>query len=455
VLCLVDLEQDQQRLGGSALLQTYNRLGDVPPDIEDVAQLQQFFDFIQAARAKILAYHDRSDGGMIVTLLEMAFAARVGLNIELEADNPLTMLFNEEVGAVIQLATHDIDAVNSLASHYGVRVRPVARLADDGQVVIRNRGEQLFRDSRVNLQRLWSETSHAMQRLRDNPACADAAYDNVLDVEDSGLTLDLTYDPQTNPIATMVNTGVKPKIAILREQGINGQLEMAAAFARAGFDCVDVHMSDVIAGQQSLREFKGLAACGGFSFGDVFGAGRGWASSILLHEPVRAEFSRFFAREDTFTLGVCNGCQMLSAIREIIPGAGHFPDFLHNHSARFEARVSLVEVMESPSVLLQGMAGSVMPVAVAHGEGRITQAVSHASVRYVDYKRQATERYPYNPNGSVDGVTGLCSEDGRVTIMMPHPERVFRAVTNSWYPGDISGDGAWMRMFYNARLWVG
>jgi phosphoribosylformylglycinamidine synthase len=338
-------------------------------------------------------------------------------------------------------------------------------VTNDDVISISHRGKEIFYDARINLQRAWSETSFRMQTLRDNPQSAREEYDRILDGKDPGLSVQLSFDPNDKIAAPLIGTGERPRVAILREQGVNGQMEMAAAFDRAGFAAIDVTMSDVIAGRVSLKDFKGFAACGGFSFGDVLGAGEGWAKSILFNPRARDEFSAFFARSDTFALGICNGCQMMSALHELIPGTQHWPRFVRNSSEQFEARVVMVQVPQNPSIFLSGMQGSMLPIAVAHGEGRAefrSEDDMHkiildkqVALCFVDNRRQLTQVYPYNPNGSPHGITGLTTADGRVTVMMPHPERVFRAVTNSWRPAEWGEDGPWMRMFRNARVWVG
>jgi phosphoribosylformylglycinamidine synthase len=332
-------------------------------------------------------------------------------------------------------------------------------------VVFAAAGVEVLSESRVELQRAWSGTTYRMQALRDNPVCAREEYDSLLDSSDPGIRPVLGFDINEDVAGPLIATGVRPRIAILREQGVNGQIEMAAAFHRAGFEAIDVHMSDLQAGRQSLEGFRGLVACGGFSYGDVLGAGQGWAKSVLFHARLRDMFSAFFARPDSFTLGVCNGCQMLSTLKELIPGAEHWPRFVRNHSEQFEARFSQLEILESPALFFAGMQGSILPIAVAHGEGRAEFADDDTAVRvldsglavarYVDGHGAVASRYPQNPNGSPLGITGLSTTDGRVTIMMPHPERVFRAVTNSWYPDGWGEDGPWLRMFRNARVWVG
>jgi phosphoribosylformylglycinamidine synthase len=470
-LLLIDLGQGKNRMGGSALAQVYKQVGDVAPDVDSAALLKSFFELIQTLNSDgmLLAYHDRSDGGAFVTLCEMSFASHLGLNVQLDDmhGDALHVLFNEELGAVVQVRNRDVALVLQRAADAGLKtVHKIATLNQTGMIDVWREGEMLFSDSGVNLQRIWSETTYQMQKLRDNPDCAQSEFDRLLDVTDPGLHVTLTYDPNEvqvslNPRSSILNPVSRPKIAILREQGVNGQVEMAAAFDRAGFAAVDVHMSDVISGRVKLSDFKGVAACGGFSYGDVLGAGEGWAKSILFNSRARDEFEAFFNRTDTFALGVCNGCQMMSNLHEIIPGAQNWAHFSRNQSEQFEARFVMVEVQESPSILFEGMAGSRMPIVVSHGEGYAdfgsTEKLNAAAVtlRYVDNRGVATETYPLNPNGSPQGITGLTTPDGRFSIMMPHPERVFRAVQNSWHPSDWQESGAWLKMFQNARKWVG
>ncbi|MGB8518065.1 MAG: phosphoribosylformylglycinamidine synthase, partial [Gallionella sp.] len=473
-LLLIDLGHGKNRMGGSALAQVYKQVGDVAPDVDDAAMLKAFFELIQELNAAgtLLSYHDRSDGGAFVSLCEMAFASHIGLNIMLDEmhGDTLRALFNEELGAVVQVRNRDVQHVLQLATDAGLKsVQKIATLNETGRIEITRNGENLYSENAAHLQRIWSETTYQLQKLRDNPACAQQEFDNLLDVADPGLHVKLTYDPNVNPHTARAELVegravlTRPKIAILREQGVNGQVEMAAAFDRAGFATVDVHMSDIISGRVKLADFKGVAACGGFSYGDVLGAGEGWAKSILFNNRARDEFEAFFQRNDTFALGVCNGCQMMSNLHEIIPGAEHWAHFGRNQSEQFEARFVMVEVQQSPSILFEGMAGSRMPIVVAHGEGyadfgnaaKLKAAQPLVSLRYVDNRGNATETYPLNPNGSPQGITGLTTPDGRFSIMMPHPERVFRAVQNSWYPSDWQENGAWLRMFQNARKWVG
>jgi phosphoribosylformylglycinamidine synthase len=471
-LWLVDLGGGRDRLGGSCLAQAFMRHGGTAPDVDDVPAVAGFFAAIRELRAGglLLAYHDRSDGGLFVTLCEMAFAGRAGLEIELEpgtGEQHLGALFAEELGAVLQVRDADAGRVTAILGRHGLigALRRVAGVTAGDDIVISAGGERLFAAARVELHRTWSELTWRMQSLRDNPATADEEHASRLDEADPGLAPLLTFDPAADPATTVrVAARRRPRVAILREQGVNSQLEMAAAFRRAGFDAVDVHMTDVLSGRRSLREFAGLAACGGFSYGDVLGAGGGWAKSILHHARAREEFAAFFARPDTFTLGVCNGCQMLSVLAALIPGTAHWPRFLRNRSEQFEARLSLVEVLPSRSVLLEGMAGSRLLIATSHGEGLATFVEGHqaacesagqVAIRYVDNHGRPAARYPANPNGSPGGIAGLSSADGRATILMPHPERVHRTVQHSWHPAGWGDDGPWMRLFRNARRFAG
>ena len=472
-LILIDLGRGQNRLGASILTQVYAQLGQQAPDVDDAEDLKAFFAVIQGLNADghILAYHDRSDGGLLVTALEMAFAGHCGLNLFLDAlaDDSAELaavLFNEELGAVIQVhqdATPEVLAQFSAAG-LGDCVAVIGQPVNSDDVSISFNGLPVFGGQRSQLQRQWSETSYRIQRLRDNADCADQEFEALLEEDNPGLNIKLAFDVNQDISAPYIRKGIRPQIAILREQGVNGQVEMAAAFDRAGFAAVDVHMSDILSGRVSLEQFKGLVACGGFSYGDVLGAGEGWAKSILFNSRARDGFQAFFERKDSFALGVCNGCQMMSNLHELIPGTEFWPHFVRNRSEQFEARVAMVQIQESASIFLQGMAGSRLPIAIAHGEGHAEfeseEALLEAdlsgcvALRYVDNHGKVTERYPANPNGSPRGITGLTSRDGRVTIMMPHPERVFRAVQNSWKPDEWQEDGGWMRMFRNARVWV-
>ena len=472
-LILIDLGRGQNRMGASILAQTYGLLGRQAPDVDDAEDLKAFFAVIQGLNADgmLLAYHDRSDGGLLVTALEMAFAGHCGLDLYLDAlaDNRAevnAVLFNEELGAVIQVrqdATPEVLAQFSAAG-LGDCVAVIGQPVNGSDVAISFNGEAVFGDQRRLLQRQWAETSYQIQKLRDNAEGAEQEFDTLLDEENPGLSVKLSFDVNDNISAPHIKKNVRPQIAVLREQGVNGQVEMAAAFDRAGFSAIDVHMSDILAGRVDLEDFKGLVACGGFSYGDVLGAGEGWAKSVLFNSRARDNFQAFFERKDSFALGVCNGCQMMSNLHELIPGSEFWPHFVRNKSEQFEARVAMVQVQESASIFLRGMAGTRMPIAIAHGEGHAEfeseEALLEAdlsgcvSMRFVDNYGKVTEKYPANPNGSPRGITGLTSRDGRVTIMMPHPERVFRAVQNSWKPDEWQEDGGWLRMFRNARVWV-
>ncbi|MFQ6023571.1 MAG: phosphoribosylformylglycinamidine synthase, partial [Acidiferrobacterales bacterium] len=449
-LVLIDLGKKRNRLGGSALAQVYKEMGRKAPDVDDPRVLRLFFHVIQALNELgfLIAYHDRSDGGLFATICEMAFAGHTGVRIDLSAlgRDPVAALFNEELGAVLQIPRERQRGIFGALEKAGLRrhVHVIGTLADDDFVTLTRSGRIVLRESRIDLQRAWSQTTFHLQALRDNPQCAQEEYDRILDVADPGLTAALSFDPSENVAAPLILKGERPRIAILREQGVNGQVEMATAFVRAGFVAVDVTMSDIMAARVTLKDFKGLVACGGFSFGDVLGAGEGWAKSILFNRRAHDEFAAFFSRADTFALGVCNGCQMMSNLCELIPGAGRWPHFVRNQSEQFEARVCMVQIPENPSVFLKGMTGSMLPIVVAHGEGRaefreerdIQQLILDQLVAlcFVDNRGELTQTYPYNPNGSPHGITGLTTPDGRFTILMPHPERVFRTVSNSWHP---------------------
>jgi phosphoribosylformylglycinamidine synthase len=471
-LWLIDVSGGRARLGGSALLQVYERFGSDAPDVDEPARLRSFFEAIQALnrRGQLLAYHDRSDGGLFATLCEMAFASRTGLDVTLPAGDALATLFNEELGAVVQIRAADRSSVLGELERHGLSgssVLPIARVSRGERVVIRQEGRVLLDETRAALQSAWSETSYRMAALRDNPDCARQAFE-AISRADGGLSAHLSFEVDGEGRAAgrapVVVSREQPAVAILREQGVNGHSEMAAAFQQAGFRCHDVHMSDLFAGRRSLSDYVGVAACGGFSYGDVLGAGQGWAKSILLHARVRAEFERFFARPDTFTLAVCNGCQMVATLRELIPGAAHFPRFVQNASERFEARLAMVEVAATPSLFFDGMAGSRLPIVVSHGEGRVQllagqsatalDSAGRVALRFIDGAGKPTERYPENPNGSGGGVTGVSSDDGRVLLLMPHPERAFRTAQMSWHPKGWGHYSPWMRMFDNARQWV-
>jgi phosphoribosylformylglycinamidine synthase len=464
-LLLVDLAPGRARLGGSTLAQVFCQAGDDAPDVENPDAIRGAFAALAELRRDglVLAYHDRSDGGLFVALCEMAFAGHCGVEIdlpEIEEAAVLPALFAEELGIVLQVRAGDIGRVRTVLERHGLTVAEVGAPNGDDVVVVRAGGRVLYREARTVLQRAWSETTWQMQALRDNPDLAQQEYDRLLDVADPGISPHLTFDPADDVAAPFVARGARPAVAILRDQGVNGEVEMAAAFHRAGFESHDVHMSDVISGRVSLTGFHGLAACGGFSFGDVLGAGEGWAKSALYNPRARDEFAAFFARGDTFALGVCNGCQMMAAMKELIPGAEAWPRFVKNASEQFEARLVTVEVVPSPSIFFRGMEGSRLPVVTAHGEGRAAFDAPGdrdrviVAARYVDNAGRPTERYPLNPNGSVGGLTAVTTGDGRFTVIMPHPERVFRTVQLSWHPDGWGEDSPWMRFFRNARVHV-
>jgi phosphoribosylformylglycinamidine synthase len=513
VLLLIDLGRSKNRLGGSILAQVVSQTGEAPPDVDRADDLKGFWNAIQqlGREQRILAYHDRSDGGLLATVVEMAFAGHVGVDLEIpHLHDPFSALFNEELGAVLQVREEDFDEVYLTLRHHGLKacVSRIGSLNPHHALRVKQSGQELFNESLATLRGYWSDVTHRIAALRDNPASADSEHQLRLDPSDPGITPLVTFDYPAAPIGpgrgdrgpgpgavgsalagapaaerdpspgpnhsvsplvtshpSPATSRRQPAVAILREQGVNGEVEMAAAFTRAGFRAVDVHMTDLLTGRTSLQDFRGLAACGGFSYGDVLGAGEGWAKSILFHERVRAEFKAFFAREDAFALGVCNGCQMMSNLKSIIPGADLWPRFVQNLSERYESRYVSVKVAPSPSLLFRGMAGSVLPIAVAHGEGFAEFPDAHAAQvfsdsglvagRFVDNTHAVTERYPLNPNGSPFGMTALTTTTGRVTIMMPHPERVHRSVCMSWAPADWPEDSPWMKLFHNARTWVG
>ena len=470
LLLLLDLGHGANRLGGSCLAQAFDLYGGDTPDLDFPKCLPRFFAAVQELRRRnlVLAYHDRSDGGLLATVTEMMFASRLGvaLNLAGSGTEVLAQLFSEELGAVLQVAEADMEDVRLVLERFDIGWTDVGRVEPDDQLTIYNDDEVIFSRSRTELQRAWSETSFRLQSLRDNPDTARQEFDRILDDNDPGLNARLTFaleaDAAGKPAAPLVG-GARPRVAILREQGVNSQQEMAAAFMHAGFDAFDVHMSDILESRDDLSSYQGIVACGGFSFGDVLGAGGGWATSILYHSGARDRFADFFARRDTFALGVCNGCQMMARLTDLIPGSGHWPRFLPNRSEQFEARLSLVEVGRTSSIFMAGMAGSRIPIATSHGEGRAafadaaarTAAEPFVSLRYVDNYGNATEDYPANPNGSPGGICGLTTEDGRVSIVMPHPERVARTAQNSWHPEEWGYEGPWMRMFRNARAAVG
>jgi phosphoribosylformylglycinamidine synthase len=484
-LLLLDLGLTKNRLGGSVLAQAYGVSGDAPPDA-DALLLKAFFGAVQKLNddGLILAYHDRSDGGLFATICEMAFAARVGVSLNLDTlcydplmndvdgierfpdiidgrlqDRIFAALFAEELGAVLQIRRAQRSIVMDIlrGAGLGAATHLVGSLNDADEIRVWRNAKRVFSESRVNLQRAWAETGYQIARLRDDADCAQEEFDALLDVADPGLNAKLTFEP----IAPTVISGARPKIAILREQGVNGQVEMAAAFERAGFAPFDVHMSDLQRGSVQLADFAGLAACGGFSYGDVLGAGSGWSKSILFNARLRDEFAAFFTRSDSFALGVCNGCQMMSQLAGIIPGADAWPRFVRNRCEQFEARLSLVEIAPSPSLFFAGMAGSRLPVVVSHGEGRAqfsdeaARRRANVALRYVDNRGAMATRYPANPNGSPDGLAGVTTADGRFTILMPHPERIYRTVQMSWHPREWGEDSPWLSLFQNARKWLG
>jgi len=491
-LVLIDLGLGHDRLGGSSLAQAYKQVGDRCPDAPAAGTLAAFFDTIQALNAsgKLLAYHDRSDGGMFASVCEMAFAGHCGVDLEVDElclerirrdvedeglpepeipDEPgystcmFNVLFNEEAGALLQVRQTDTGAVMQAFFDAGLRGEffVIGHTNDLDRVRVVRKGRLVLDEARIDLQAAWSRTSYEMARLRDNPACAEEEFARHADAADPGLHYELSFDAVDDIAAPYIASGKRPRLAVLREQGVNGQVEMAAAFDAAGFDAVDVHMSDILGGRVSLGDFSGLAACGGFSYGDVLGAGGGWAKSILFNPRARDQFAAFFQRADSFALGVCNGCQMMSQLHDLIPGAEAWPRFERNLSEQFEARFVMVEVLDSPSLFFAGMAGSRMPVAVSHGEGRVEfrhpsdAGRALAALRYVDHRGNPTETYPLNPNGSPAGVTGYTTADGRFTILMPHPERMFRAAQLPWRPDGMGEAGPWLRMFRNARRAVG
>jgi phosphoribosylformylglycinamidine synthase len=491
VMILIDLGRGKNRMGASSLAQVMGQLGNQAPDVDSAEDLKAFFGAIQQLNSdgKLLAYHDRSDGGLYGTLTEMAFAGRAGLSINLDIltldeghgadhgdaknwagqiaerrnEQTLRALFSEELGAVVQVRADEKSLVMDVLRSFnlGACSHIIGKPNDRGVIEFTRDAKIIYSQPRIELHRLWSETSWRIARLRDNPACADAEYERVLDETDPGITPKLTFDPSDNIAAPFLATGVRPRVAILREQGVNSHIETAWVMHQAGFAAVDVHMSDLIAGRVKLDDFQGVIAVGGFSYGDVLGAGEGWAKSILFNPAMAEQFARFFGRGDTFGLGVCNGCQMMSNLKSIIPGAHAWPKFTTNKSEKFEARFSMVEVLDSPSIFFQGMAGTQAAIAIAHGEGyadftqtgNIGEAIG--ALRFIDNKGAATEAYPYNPNGSPQGLTAVTTADGRFTVMMPHAERVFRSVQQSWHPESWGEDSPWMRMFRNARQFIG
>jgi len=495
-LLLVDLGRGQNRLGGSILAQVVSQTGEDPPDVDDPTDLKNFWNVIQqlGREKKLLAYHDRSDGGLLATVVEMAFAGHVGVDLDLPAGDPLAgthqgallasraayaALFSEELGAVIQIRESHLAEVESAFRAHGLAdcVSRIGKVNSKFALRIRQAGTEILNENLFTLRSYWSDVTHRIAALRDNPACADSEQQVRLDQGDPGISPKLTFHlgaeakPESKTVDPFVTTApfvmmrAAPPVAILREQGVNGEVEMAAAFVRAGFKAVDVHMTDILSGRVSLKDFRGIAACGGFSYGDVLGAGEGWAKSVLFHPEALAEFSAFFQRADTFALGVCNGCQMMSNLKSIIPGAELWPRFVQNQSERYEGRLVSVKIEKSPSVLFAGMEGSVIPIVTAHGEGYAEFASAEAAkkcsdsglvtARFVNNRHEVTEQYPLNPNGSPLGMTAFTTTTGRVTILMPHPERVFRTQAMSWHPADWGEDSPWMKLFYNARTWVG
>ncbi len=466
-LLLVDLGAGKDRLGGSILAQTLSQTGQEPPDVDSPALLKGFWNAIQTlgAQKRILAYHDRSDGGLLACAVEMAFAGHLGVDLEIGGPNEahaFAPLFSEELGAVLQIRNTDLDSVLETFETHGLGgiTRRIGTINNDYVFRVTQSGKCIIEEDLSVLRVVWSDVTRQMARMRDNPECAEQEFSAKLDPFDKGIQPHVPFE-----IWVGEDFSIQPAMAILREQGVNGEVEMAAAFTRAGFRAIDVHMTDILSGTVSLKDFRGLVACGGFSYGDVLGAGEGWAKSILFNDRARAEFAEFFARQDTFALGVCNGCQMMSNLHSIIPGADHWPRFVQNQSERFEARFSSLRIEKSPSILFAGMEGAVLPIAVAHGEGyaefedsitaRTFSNSGLVAARFVDNSTEVTERYPFNPNGSPHGITALTNRDGRVTIMMPHPERVFRTVQHSWAPPEWGPDAPWLRMFRNARVWLG
>jgi phosphoribosylformylglycinamidine synthase len=466
----IDLGAGKARMGGSCWALVFGRSGGVPADLDKPDLLIRFAEALRELKdaGAVLAYHDVSDGGVLITVLEMLLASHCGADVDLgRVPDVIAACFAEELGAVLQVPAEHGEAAHKILERSGLLAlaRDIGTPRPGDDITVRANGDNQYTGSRVQLHRQWSETSFRMQELRDNPECAREEYARLNDAEDPGLHVRLSFDPAEDVAAPFINTGARPSVAVLREQGVNSHTEMAAVFTRAGFDAFDVHMTDILSGRVRLQGFHGLAACGGFSYGDVLGAGEGWAKSILFNARARDEFAAYFARTNTFTLGVCNGCQMLSALKELIPGTAHWPRFVRNRSEQYEARVTLLKVAKSRSVLFAGMAGSVLPIAVAHGEGQaeftgtdnaqwlLEQGLLPA--QYVDNYERPTMRYPFNPNGSALGLAGLCSEDGRVSSIMPHPERVYRTVQNSWAPKEWAEDGGWTRLFRNARVFVG
>ena len=469
ILLLIDLGQGQNRMGGSCLSQIYNRSLGETPDIENPEVLKKFFNAITKLKSRMLiqAYHDRSDGGLFACVSEMAFAGNMGLDLSLEAANQeelLKLLFSEELGCVIQIQNGDLDDVLDILNEASLSnsIYPIGTVVKDKQISIKNNEFNHSFDLKT-LRQAWSRMSYEMQKLRDNPETAEEGFKKILDVNDPGLNPKIKFGPTQIDYKRLTKSS--PKVAILRDQGVNSQIEMAVAFNKAGFNAYDIHMTDILNGQVNLDQYIGLVVCGGFSYGDVLGAGGGWAKSVLFNQNAQNQFKTFFHREETFSLGICNGCQMMSQLKDLIPGADHWPRFVRNLSEQFEARLNMVEVLESNSIFLNGMEGSMIPIATSHGEGRVQYSndgdmnalieASGVTIRYVDNFGQPAINYPDNPNGSESGFAGFCSEDGRSTIMMPHPERVMRTEQFSWCPDDWKDHGPWARFFVNARDWIG
>jgi phosphoribosylformylglycinamidine synthase len=470
-LLLVDLGNGQARLGASCLAQVYSQLGDAPPDLDDPARLRGFFSVMQSlvAQGKLLAYHDRSDGGLVVTALEMAWAGGVGLELDVTKvhEDPVRALFAEELGALLEVASENVAEVRAAFAAHGIAVQPIGRGVEGNRIVVLHSNLKVIDESRFVLRARWSHVTREIARRRDDADCASQEHEARVERNNPGLTAEIRFDPTQDIAAPFIATGVRPKVAILREQGVNGQIEMAAAFTRAGFDAIDVHMTDLIEGRHDLSDVRGAVACGGFSFGDVLGAGRGWAATFRYNERAQSAIRKLVDREDTFVLGVCNGCQMVADLAPDLVGSTRdvWPRFVKNRSERFEARVVLLRIEQSPSLFFRDMQGSRIPIANAHGEGRAEfgapsqlealEAQGLIAARFVDGRGEVTDEYPANPNGSPNGIASVTTPDGRVTVIMPHPERVFRTVQLSWHPSDWGEDSPWMRMFRNARAWVG
>ena len=468
-LLLIDLGVKKNRLGGSSLLQVYSQIGDVPADLDDPVLLKRFFGAITALKSDNLihAYHDRSDGGLFACICEMSFASHVGIDIELDdlGNDSIASLFSEELGAVIQIDAEDSGKVDNILAEHNLAsiTHGFGKLNNKSTINFSHNKKIIYEKDWSELLELWTSTSHTIQSLRDNPECAQQELASITDKNNPGLSVNATFDINEDICAAYINVGERPRIAVLREQGVNGHIEMAAVFDKAGFNAIDVHMTDLIEKRHRLEDFNGFVACGGFSYGDVLGAGGGWAKSILFNAYLKDQFEQFFNHKNTFALGVCNGCQMMSQLKDIIPGAEYWPKFVKNESEQFEARLVLAKILSSSSIFFDGMHGSTLPVVVAHGEGKAEFTSNHMEqlqkehlipIQYINNNLQVTDKYPYNPNGSPLGATGFCNQDGRFTIMMPHPERLFRSVQYSWHPRDWKEDGPWMRIFRNARKFI-